>query len=260
MATMPNALGAAAPIYNPMGALGNTASATNTGAVPTGSTATPSPTSTVQANTFAAPSAVAPAATTGAVDGGVPTGTTSGVLSPTGTASGSPSTIQTNGVNWVNGSNTVIGDFSDTYGAGTGQAITSVLQNMGTTNDSAIQALIAQTNTAANQQYGNIQAQEAAGGVTPNSSTAALASSNFYNQVNEGLQTNIGTMEQNQENTLLSTLVNEGAAHGGDPSLMDSIMGGIGDAATIGSDALSLGGLFSGGGSGSATSSSSTSD
>src|SRR5271168_3342851 len=210
MATMPNALGAAAPVYNPVGALGNTASATNTGAVPvnttTPTTAVQSPTQVAQNNPYVAP-------------------TDSGVLSPTGTAlsaagsvpTSNTSGVQTNGVNWVNGSNTVIGDFSDTYGAGTGQAITSVLQNMGTTNDSAIQALIAQTDTAANQQYGNIQAQEAAGGVTPNSSTAALASSNFYNQVNEGLQTNIGSMEQSQENTLLQTLVNEGTAHGGDP-------------------------------------------
>lgn len=237
MATMPNALGAAAPVYNPVGALGNRAgTATNTGAVPVSTGQTP--TQTVQNNPYAAPQAVASTGsvpTTGPVDGGVSTQNFTGPNMPTTNTSG----VQTNGVNWVNGSNTVIGDFSDTYGAGTGQAITSVLQNMGTTNDSAIQALIAQTNTAANQQYGNIQAQEAAGGVTPNSSTAALASSNFYNQVNQGLQTNIGQMETSQENTLLNALTQEGAAHGGDSSTMNSIMGALGSVGSLGQSASS---------------------
>lgn len=173
----------------------------------------------------------------GTVDGG--TTTTAGFNPTTGAMPTSSTGVQSNGINWANGSNTVTGDFSDTYGNGTGQAITSVLQNMGTSTDSAVQATISNTDLAAQQQMDNIQAQEAAGGVSPNSSTAALAESNFYNQVNSGLQSTIANEELSEEGTLLSSLTNEGSAHGSDSSTLDSIMGGLGDVATLGQSASS---------------------
>lgn len=172
-----------------------------------------------------------------AVDGGVPVSagsTGSGInttaqnpyaapgSAPVSTVQGSP--INVSASQGQDASNSLAGDFEATYGQGTGTAITDVLGNLGTTNDAAIQATINQTNTAANQQYGNIQAQEAAGGVTPNSSTAALASGDFYSQVNQGLQSTISGMENNQENTLLSTLMTEGQAHGPDESGFQSAM------------------------------------
>lgn len=134
-----------------------------------------------------------------------------------------PGTVQTSPVNWVDGSNTVIGDFNDTYGKGTAGAITSVLQNLGTSNDSAVQALINNTNLEASKQYSNIQASQAASGITPDSSTAALAAGDFYSTVNSNLQSTIANMENQQETTLLDTLLQEGQAHGPDPSLLDRI-------------------------------------
>ena len=134
------------------------------------------------------------------------------------------STVQGNGVNWADGSFSATGDLKDTYGAGTGTAISGVLQNMGTSNDAAIQALTNQTNVAAGKQYGNIQAQQAASGITPNSSTSALAAGDFYGDVNTALQSNIATMEQNQENTLLNTLIGTGTAHGPDETGFQSAM------------------------------------
>ena len=125
------------------------------------------------------------------------------------------------------------GDFKDTYGAGTGTAISNVLAGLGTNTDSAVQATIANTSRLADQQYGNIQAQEAAGGITPNSSTAALAAGDFYSGVNSSLQQTIGDMELKEEDTLLASLTDEGKGHGTDPSLLDSIMNGIGDVGEI---------------------------
>jgi hypothetical protein len=230
MGTMPNALGMQVPVgAGGTSTLRNVPTGQQSGMVPT-SVGGMAPATAAQNNVFAPPAAVAPG---GAVDGGVATQAPAGYGTiPTN----NPSGVQGNNVNWVDGSNTVVGDFKDTYGAGTGTAITGVLQNMGTTNDSAIQALINQTNSAAGRQYSNIQAQEAAAGISPNSSTAGLAAGDFYSQVNEGLQTQIGQMESSQENTLLQTLLGEGAAHGGDPSLFDSILGGFNDAASIAGD------------------------
>lgn len=214
------------------------------GSVPTSSTAqaTPAPVAanpgiaplgTVQNNPFAAPtasSAGARATTLNPTAGGV--APTSQV--PTGnTVPLPPGTVQQNGINWNDGSNTVVGDFKDTYGAGTGTAITDVLKNLGTSTDQAVQATIANTNYAANQQYGNIQASEAASGITPNSSTAGLAAGDFYAGVNSQLQSTIANEELDEENTLLSTLTGEGQAHGTDPSTFDAVLNGISDAGEI---------------------------
>lgn len=217
------------------------------GAIPV----TGNPVATAQANPFAAPTATtaAPGAlpasgTTAAPVGSVPTtatGTpTSGAL-PAGTS-------QSNGINWNDGAYTVTGDFKDTYGAGTGTAITDVLSGLGTATDSAVQATIANTNLAASKEYGNIQASEAAGGVTPNSSTAALASGDFYSSVNSQLQQTVSGMELNEENILLSTLTNEGDKHGPDQSGFDSFLNGLTDVGEIGSSILGgIGGISTGG-------------
>lgn len=211
-AVTPNIQANKIPFGGTQGAMGSPIASPVASAVPTAT----NPSATVQNNPYAtvAPTTVAP--------GTVPSG------------------VQSNGVNWTNGSNSIIGDFSDTYGKGSGEAITSVLQNMGTTTDSAIQATINNTNLAANQQYGNIQATEAAGGVTPNSSTAALAEGDFYSNVNSQLQQTIGGEEMGEENTLLSTLVNEGSAHGGDPSTWDSMLDWAGGAGGAASDVAEL--------------------
>lgn len=185
------------PLMPGMGGASNGQTPVST--APTPST-TLAPISGVQANPYAPP------ATTGAPTiNGLP-----------------PGSVQTSPVNWADGSNTATGDFKDTYGAGTGTAITSVLSNLGTSTDSAVQALINNTNLEASKQIGNIQSSEAASGITPNSSTAALASGDFYSSVNSQLQSTVAGMEQNQENTLLQTLLSEGSAHGPDPTFLQS--------------------------------------
>lgn len=192
------------------------------------------PMGTTQNNPFAAPTAT-PSASGGShilLPGGVTAGAGGGTV-PTTPGVNPSGTIQTNGINWNDGSNTVAGDFKDTYGAGTGTAISSVLSNLGTSTDSAVQATIANTERLADQQYGNIQAQEAASGITPNSSTAALAAGDFYSGVNSSLSETISKMELGEEDTLLSSLLGEGKDHGTDPSTLDAIMNGIGDAGQI---------------------------
>jgi len=159
------------------------------------------------------------------------------------------STVQSNGINWNDGSNTVTGDMKDTYGAGTGVALSQALQGLGTSTSAAVTATNAETNLEANDQYANIQAQEAAGGVTPNSSTAALAAGDFFSHVNQGLQATDANMELAQQNTLIDTLGKTGAAHGPDGSTFDSIMSGITDAGEIAGDIFTGGisGAVSGG-------------
>lgn len=208
------------------------------GSAPTTSTATPTsavptvanPTATTQSNPFAAPTA-APTSAAGSVP--VAGSATSPSVSAT-----SPSLVQSSGINYsgsqgTDASDSLAGDFEATYGQGTGTAITDLLQNMGTVDSGAIQATIANTDYAAGQQYSNIQAGEGAAGVTPNSSTAALAGAQFYTGVNDQLQQTIGSEEESEQSQLLSTLMTEGTAHGTDESTMDSIMNGIGDAGTI---------------------------
>lgn len=135
---------------------------------------------------------------------------------------------QNSGINWNDGSYTVTGDFKDTYGAGTGTAITDVLKNLGTSTDAAIQATENQVNQEATNQFSNIRATEAASGITPNSSSASLAAGDFFSNVNLGLQSTIAGMENQQEDTLLSALIGEGKAHGGDTSTWDSISSALG--------------------------------
>jgi hypothetical protein len=147
--------------------------------------------------------------------------------------------VQSTGINsgatqGTDASNSLAGDFEATYGQGTGSAITDLLNNMGTTDSNAIQATIANTDYAAGQQYSNIQAGEGAAGVTANSSTAALAGSQFYTGVNDQLQQTIGSEEESEQSQLLNTLMTEGTAHGASGSTMDSVLSGLTDAGEIG--------------------------
>jgi hypothetical protein len=138
-----------------------------------------------------------------------------------------PATAQGSGINWADGSNTVTGDFKDTYGAGTGTALSDALQGLGTSTSNAVSALQSNTNLEAGNQYKNIQATEAAQGVTPNSSTAALAQGDFYSQVNSNLQSTEANMEESEQTELINSLTNEGSAHGSDPSLLSDITGAM---------------------------------
>jgi hypothetical protein len=226
-------------VVNPATQLGTIPGATSPtgGSATTVNTAAPvsavpgiaNPTAPVQNNPFAAPVATAPA-----------TATTASASVPGGVTANSPSTVQASGLGnptqsqGTTSSDSLLGDFQDTYGQGTGTAITNLLSSMGTVDSNAIQATIANTDLAAGKQYANIQSGEAASGVTANSSTAALAAGDFYSGVNAQLQQTIGSEEESEQSQVLNTLVNEGTAHGTDASTLDSIMNGLTDAGEIG--------------------------
>lgn len=203
-----------AVIPNPMQAVAAplTTGGTAPAAIPMGATPGQTATAQAQANPFA-PAGAAPVAS--AVPAGAAQNANPGAVA------------QTNGINWNDGSNTVTGDFKDTYGAGTGTAITDVLKNLGTSTDSAVAATNANVNLEAGKQAANITSGEAASGVTANSSTAALAQGDFYAGVNSQLQSTDANMELNEENTLLGALTGEGEAHGSDVSTMSMIGEGL---------------------------------
>jgi hypothetical protein len=181
-------------------------------AIPMGTTTGQTATAQAQTNPFA-PANATPVAS--AVPAGTAQNTNTGAVA------------QTNDINWTGGSKTVTGDFEATYGKGTGDAITDVLKNLGTSTDSAVAATNANVNLEAGKQAANITSGEAASGVTANSSTAALAQGDFYAGVNSQLQSTDANMELNEENTLLSTLTGEGEAHGSDVSTMSMFGEGL---------------------------------
>jgi hypothetical protein len=203
-----------AVIPNPLqaGATPATGGAATPAAIPMGATTGQTPTAQAQANPFA-PAGAAPVAS--AVPAGTAQNTNTGAVA------------QTNDINWTGGSKTVTGDFEATYGKGTGDAITDVLKNLGTSTDSAVAATNANVNLEAGKQAANITSGEAASGVTANSSTAALAQGDFYAGVNSQLQSTDANMELNEENTLLSTLTGEGEQHGSDVSTMSMVGEGL---------------------------------
>lgn len=116
------------------------------------------------------------------------------------------------------GDHTVTGDLQQTYGRGTGTAISNVLGGLGTSTSTALQTMDTAAIDAAQRQQGNMQAQLAAQGVNPNSSTAALMTSDFNAQVNNALSSQAAQIGLNEEGTLLNTLLGTGQAHGGDTS------------------------------------------
>lgn len=239
MATATNSLvpGTGAEIGNLQAGAGVAASmpGQSSTALPSPTTAI-NPTATAQTNPYSAPTST-----------GVPQ------TSPL------PTAVASNGVTFNTGDKSVTGDFQQTYGYGTGTALAGALSGLGTSTDTAVAATTNATNTAANQQYANIQAQQAAAGITPNSSAAALAAGDFYSNVNSSLQSTIGNMELNEEGTLINSLTNEGSAHGSDQSGWDTFGDVIGDIADVGTFGISgaIAGAFGSGGSGSSGGSSS---
>lgn len=205
--------------------------------------------------------AVNPTAATASNPYAAPAATSGGTVPVFSNAPSSGVPGASNNVAWTTGNDSVVGDFQNTYGNGTGTALTQVLQGLGTSTDAAVTATNNAANTAANQQYANIQAQQAAAGITPNSSSAALAAGDFYSNVNTALQSTDANMELNEEGTLINSLTNEGAAHGPDTTGWDTFADVMGDIADVGTFGLS--GSWSSGkssGSGGSSGSSDTGD
>lgn len=158
---------------------------------------------------------------------------------PASTGIGVPTTGISAGLNTADGSNTLTGDFKDTYGSGTGKALAGVLGGLGTATDAAVTSTNQGILDAAGRQVSNLQATNAAHGVSADSSSAALGLGDFNSQVSQTIASTDSQMELQEENTLISSLQGEGAAHGADSSFWDSlgdVFGVVGDVAdTIGS-------------------------
>lgn len=126
------------------------------------------------------------------------------------------------------GSHTLLGDIQQTYGRGTGTAIATELGGLGTSTSEALGIMNQSAIDAAQRQYGNIQAQQAAAGVDPGSSAAALMSADFSSQLTGELASTAAQLGLSEEQMKLSGLMGEGQAHGGDTSFMKSLSGVLG--------------------------------
>lgn len=162
-----------------------------------------------------------------------------GTGSTVGTLGANPVSLSS-GLSLADGAHTLVGDFKDSYGTGTGTALAGVLGNLGTATDKAVVATNQNILNAAGIQQANIRSGDAAHGLSADSSASALALGDFNAQVNSQLQATDANMELQQEDTLISSLQGEGAAHGGDGSFMKSLgaflqgggLGVIGDTST----------------------------
>lgn len=161
-----------------------------------------------------------------------------------------------NGINTADGSYTLTGDFKDTYGAGTGSALAGVLGNLGTATDGAVTATNAAIEANAAKGFANIGSSQAAAGISPNSSTAALASGDFYAGVNQNIASTDAQMQLQQQDTLINSLQREGDSHGPDVGAMatlaamfpQGLVGSMAGALAGGSQALNDSGASGSGG------------
>lgn len=197
------------------------------------------------------------------------TGTTGPGASTAGQPFGAPTLPVTNnptnfqapsisqGISTTDGSNTVVGDYSDTYGKGTGTALVNQLANLGTSTNTAVEATNAEIMQQAGVQEANMRATQAAQGISPDSSSAALEQGDFASNVNANLTATDAAMELQGQQTLISSLQNEGQQHGPDLSAWDTFGDVLGAGASIAGDfvgaatgmnaAGGLAGMFSGG-------------
>jgi hypothetical protein len=177
---------------------------------------------------------------------GIPT-TPIGTVPTSGTSFQAPSI--SSGISTVGGDNTALGDYQQTYGKGAGTQLFNSVANLGTATNSAVQATNAEVLAAADRQKANMRAQQAAQGVSPDSSSAALASSDFEAQVNRNLTAVDSQMELGGLDTLLASLQSEGSKHGQDESgwdvFGDVLNAGAGIAGTLIGTATGLGSLGS---------------
>lgn len=171
--------------------------------------------------------------------GTLPLTSSTGITTPTGISSG---------LSLTDGSNTLVGDFSDTYGKGTGTALADTLGNLGTSTDAAVTATNNSILQAAGIQEANLKAGDAAAGLSADSSASALGLGDFESQVSTNLQATDSNMELSEENTLISALQGEGAAHGPDSSFLGTlgqiggdVLGAVGDVAGVVNDLPGVG-------------------
>ena len=150
-------------------------------------------------------------------------GSGQGILPNTLPGATGPSTGVSTGLSTVNADHTVAGDFTATYGQGTGTALINTLAGLGTSTSNAVQATNQSILDAAGRQQANLQATNAAHGLSTDSSASALSLGDFNSQVTQQIASTDANMELQEENTLIQSLFKEGQAHGGDSSFMGSL-------------------------------------
>jgi hypothetical protein len=108
---------------------------------------------------------------------------TSGNPNPTGPANPNMPTMDPGG---STGTPLLTANTNSTFGKGIGQDVTQFLASNGGYNSAltqqAVQAQTQQMQLQANQNYGNLETNMGASGISPNSSASALESSNFWSQ------------------------------------------------------------------------------
>jgi len=176
------------------------------------------------------------------ISGTVPVSTTATQGLVPGTAP-TPVSISS-GLSTQGGDNTLVGDFQNTYGKGTGTALADTLASLGTATNGAVSATNSAIEADAAKSQANISSGLAAAGISADSSTNALAQGDFASSLAQTVASTDSQMELSEENTLISALQGEGTAHGSDSSTWDNILGGISDAGQIAGSVASIAGLF----------------
>lgn len=168
------------------------------------------------------PGATGTAASTipGAVPSSTGQGTGVGTIPTAGTSISPLNLTQSQG---TTNSNSLLGDFQATYGQGTGTALATTLSNLGTSTDNAVTATNQSILNAAGIQQANLEAGDAAAGLSKDSSSSALALGDFNSQVSQNIATTDSQMELSEENELIQSLFQEGGAHGSDSSFLGSL-------------------------------------
>lgn len=162
--------------------------------------------------------------------GTVPTTPTlTSTLSPLGTQKSptqtNPSgTVPTSTANTANTSTAVdtIG-LQEAYGSSTGAALGSALGGLGTITSNAVSATNAAAEITGQQGFDSLKGQEAAAGLSPNSSSAALQGSDYWNQFDTNLNATDAQMELGESQTLIQALETAGQAHGADESSFSKV-------------------------------------
>lgn len=179
---------------------------------------------------------------------GIGVAPTSGTLMPLtpATVIQAPSTGISTGLSTEGGGHTLVGDFQQTFGKGTGTALATTLAGLGSSTDAAVQATNNQILQSAGIQEANLRANLAASGLSPDSSASALELGDFASQVNTSLQSTDANMELSEYNKLIDSLFQEGTSHGSDTGFMDTfsnVIGAVGDVAGAVGEGFGVGGF-----------------
>jgi len=111
----------------------------------------------------------------------------------------------------------------ETYGKGIGTALSTALSGLGTSTSNAVTTTNNAAMTTGKEGFNTLQGQQAAAGISPNSSSSALEGSDYWAQFDTNLNSTDANMELSEENTLINSLQTAGSEHGADESTFSKI-------------------------------------